>query len=397
MFKDIEINPEVARLIQRNCLKKQLPFEQELARYVVEAAIVELEPELELIVEADSALAEILPLAGAIAVNDVVINGRHFHVAVLNDDGQVKVKSILIDTDYLKSGTLVVKLNGSSSGRIVGCVDKQQWQVADAKRTANGETFLSFKEQSDFSLSEFFKKIVGEQPTQVKSNVALRADDYLTFIKEPSRLSTDTQKQVISALLTPSIRENVALVAKAKQDEIIHVLRDAAVWHARVEKFSSRLRDKFPSFNPERTKAAVMRVGEKLGGQTEMLEFRKAVLSELTQEALAEKLTGSRKAQITSLIDRISAGASALTAVKQMVKNPLSFDLAEAINKQRQGLISFASATVEEFGLAFKNLALQPAYATHSQTDTVGLDAVNEALILLETAELAEQVRELEL
>jgi hypothetical protein len=394
MIKDIEISPEMARLIQRNCAQRQLPVEREVARYVVETTILELPPELELMVEADAPLAEITPLAKSIGVNDVVVNGRHIHVTVLDSEEKISVKSMLVGTDYLKSGCLVVKLNGIRSGAVVGVVGEQEWHSAQDKNAQTPELTIAFQPQSRFELTDFFKALASEP---LENKRTLTASDCLAFLKDPDSLPLNTQKQVVSGLLNRTVRESVALVASSNKDEAIEVLRDASVWNARVEKFSERLSSKFPTLNREKTRLAVKRVGEKLGGQTEMAEFRKLVLNELTQEAITEKLTSQRKAQLALLIDRISAGASALAAVKQMVTNPLSFDLAQAINKQREGLVSFANATVEEFGLAFKNLALQPAYATHSQKDAVGLEAVNEALLLLEAANLAEQVRELEL
>jgi hypothetical protein len=397
MFKDIEISPEVARLVQRNCREKELPFECELARYVVEEAVVGLDPELELIIEADSALADIAPLARSLGVNDVVVNGRHIHVSLLDSDGAVTVKNVLVGTDYLKSGTLVVQLDAARSGSVVGHIDELAWQNAPVDKGSSDQKSLPFRPESQFDLQGFFKSFTAVPEPKRDLKHGLKADDYLALLKEPLLLPTDKQKQIVSALLDPAIRENVALVANRHQERVSEMLHDAAVWNARVNKFCQHLARKFPSLDIERTKAAVLRAGEELGGQTELLEFRKAVLAEVTGQALSEKLTASAKAQLASLIDRVSAGASALAAVKQMVKNPLCVDLAEAINKQRDGLISFASATAEEFGMAFRSLALQPAYATHSQTENLELEAVNEALALLEAAELVEQIKELEI
>jgi len=44
--------------------------------------------------------------------------------------------------------------------------------------------------------------------------------------------------------------------------------------------------------------------------------------------------------------------------------------------------------------MAFNQLSLQPAYATHSSADS-GIESINEALQLLEAAELAEQASNL--
>lgn len=397
MLKDIEISPEMARLIQRNCAQRQLPVDREVARYVVETAVLELPPELELIVEADAPLAEIVPLAKSIGVNDVVVNDKHIHIAVLDSEEKLTIKNMLVGTDYLKSGTLVVKLDGIRSGAVVGSISAQDWQNAQNKDKANPELTIPFHADGRFDLTDFFKGLAKEASSQTDNQRKPTATECLSLLKDPDSLPLDTQKQIVSGLLNRNVRESVALVANSNKDETIEVLRDASIWNARVEKFSERLSSKFPAIKREKARAAILRVGEKLGGQTEIAEFRKSVLNELTHEAVSEKLPSQTKAQLGLLIERISAGASALGAVKQMVSNPISFDLAQAINKQREGLVSFANATVEEFGLAFKSLSLQPAYSTHSQKDSVGLDAVNEALLLLEAANLAEQVRELEL
>jgi hypothetical protein len=59
-----------------------------------------------------------------------------------------------------------------------------------------------------------------------------------------------------------------------------------------------------------------------------------------------------------------------------------------------EGLVA---ASAEEIGAAFKQLALQPAYATHSaDQEGSGVDAVNEALLLLEAGDLAQMVKDLD-
>jgi hypothetical protein len=56
----------------------------------------------------------------------------------------------------------------------------------------------------------------------------------------------------------------------------------------------------------------------------------------------------------------------------------------------------FVAATADEIGNAFKQMALQPSYATHSAKGETGVEAINEALQLLEAGELAEQIKKLE-
>jgi hypothetical protein len=50
------------------------------------------------------------------------------------------------------------------------------------------------------------------------------------------------------------------------------------------------------------------------------------------------------------------------------------------------------AATADEIGMAFQQMALQPAYATHSAGDS-GVDSINEALALLEATDMAETIK----
>lgn len=395
MFKDIEISPEVARLIQRGCGQKQLPIEGELARYVVEESVLGLEPELELILDADAALAEIAPLARATGVNDVVINGHHVHVCVLDGEGQVKIKNVLIGTDYLSPGTLVVKLDNVRAGSVVGHVDEKDWQIAVANKQEEEETRLDYRPSQTFDLPRFLTTLKG-QPILKGERPDLKADDYLTFMKDRRRLPLDKQRQIVSALLSPAIRENVALLADYAQDRLAEILRDSAVWSARVEQFRGKLSTKFPSLSHERIEDAILRAGEISGAQTDLVQFRQAVALELGHITLAGRLTKSAQAKISLLFEQINSGVSSLNAVKTMIENQLTLDLAQAISLKREHFARFTSTTAEEFGLAFKSLSLRPAYSTHSAKETVELAAVDEALVLLEAGTLAEQIRELE-
>jgi hypothetical protein len=397
MLKKLEISPEVTRLIQRSCQQKRLAFEKELARYVVEQAVVELDSDLELIVDGASALAEIAPLAKSLGLNDIVVNDRHIHVSVLAANGKVGISKALLHTAYLEIGILVVKTDDGQGGTIVGHIDHSALISSSIETSDLDELELDFHPQDNFSLAAFFTNLAKMPKAEQRTTVKLTAEDWLTLVRDRSSLPIEKQRQMISALLNPTVQENLALVLRIDEDKLSETLREAAIWHARAQRFSDRLAAKFRLTNPAKVKEAVLRAGEICGGQTELPEFRKAVLSELTREAISAKLTAGAAAQIQALIDQVYAGASALSTVKRFVKNQLTVDLAQAINDQRQGLISFANATVEEFGSAFTTLQLQPSYATHSQKDNVGLDAVNEALIFRETAKLVEQVKELEL
>jgi len=394
--KSIEISPEIAQLIELSSKQRQVPFKQELARNVVEQAVIAEDPELGFMVEAGIALAEITPLARSLGVNDVVINSKHIHVSVLNAQNKVTIPTILMSTRYLENGVLVVKLNGVNYGTIVGHITEQTLTVV-ARENSTEEIEIDFQPEKEFDLTKFLDGLATQIDQDRAKSSDLKAEEYLIFLQDRSNLPLEKQKQIISALTNPHIRENFAFIAQSKEDRALDILRDAAIWNARVEKFLERLKTKFSSLSADKLKEVVLRTGERLGGQVDHPEFRKAVLAELTNEVVSYKLSSHARAQIGALIERVYAGASALSAVKQFVTNQLTVDLAQTINDQRHGLISFANATVEEFGLAFKTLAVQPAYATHSQKENVDLDSVNEALVLLEAAKLAEEMKEIEI
>jgi hypothetical protein len=391
MIKNIEISPEMARLVQRQCRREQLPFAQQLARGVVEEAIMSENPQLDLLVDSASALAEIPALVRAAGVNDVVINGKHVHVAVLDSDNKVAIPAMLARTRYLANGALIVKLDGTQAASVVGhlsaaVIDKAFESAHDT------DLFLEIEPGSDFELAKVAETLMAFEDGSAQ--MKLKAQDYVTFVNDRSSLPLAVQRQIVSALMEPAIRENVSFLWQ--RDHVVEALADAALWNSRVDALCQKLALKFTSLAGSQIKDAVLRVGEKLGGQVEITEFQKTLVGELTQAAIRERVSPKAQAQIKGLIDEIYSGASALKAVKQLISNQLTIDLAEAITRQRKGIIDLANATADEFGLAFRSLSLQPAYATHSQKETVSLEVVDEALLLLEVAKLAEEMKGLE-
>jgi hypothetical protein len=391
MIKNIEISPEIARLVQRQCWQKQLPFTQQLGRNIVEEAVMAEDPEKGLIVEAGSALADNTGLVRAAGVNDVVVSGKHVHVSVLDSEGKFSIPSVLASTRYLANGSLIVKMNGPVSGAVVGHISADALKQA-IDRSDQNEVQIDFEAQPDFQFGNFMETLVfPKEAAGAQAN--LKAEDYLTFLRDRTKLPLEKQRQIISALLEPTIKENVSFIWQ--EDDLVDVLSEAAIWNSRVEKLCQALAVKFTSLSAQQIRDAVFKVGEKLGGQIELAEFQKALVSELTT-AVCRKVSPEVQTQMKGLIDEVYSGASALKAVKQFIKNQLTIDLVETIDRQRKGLIDLANATADEFGLAFKTLALQPAYATHSPKENVSLEAVNEALMLLEVAKLAEEVKGLE-
>lgn len=108
-----------------------------------------------------------------------------------------------------------------------------------------------------------------------------------------------------------------------------------------------------------------------------------------------KKFHGAALAKVADVVEQVFSGKSALDSVRHLMTNTVAVDLAATIKHQRQRAQDFTAATAEEIGMAFKQLSLQPSYATHSTGDS-GVESINEALQLLEAAELAEQARALD-
>ncbi|MFX6888217.1 hypothetical protein ABTH62_20655, partial [Acinetobacter baumannii] len=76
-------------------------------------------------------------------------------------------------------------------------------------------------------------------------------------------------------------------------------------------------------------------------------------------------------------VDKLVAGKNKAEAIREFVKNQAAVDVARIIGEKRDALKHFASASADEIGAAFQQLALQPAYATHSASDSTGVEAIN--------------------
>lgn len=98
-----------------------------------------------------------------------------------------------------------------------------------------------------------------------------------------------------------------------------------------------------------------------------------------------------------SFIDKVVVGRGKVEAIREYVKNQAAVDVARVIAEKRNALQRFATASAEEIGFAYQQLALQPAYATHSASDSTGLQAINEALNLFEAASFVEEFMEIDI
>jgi hypothetical protein len=400
MTNKIEISPEIARLTQIRSRNANLSFTKQIARCIAEQAVLALDPELDLLLDSEASLAEVDAMARAVAVNDIVVNARHIDVALLETgNGNVRMPAALAKTTYCECGSLVVQMFGTTSGAVVGYVDAASWNAAfDAK---GSEEFVEvpFSAQA-FNLGQCLKRIESDLPTNVNkaSRQQAKAEDYVTFLRDRQTLPVERQRQVIeSAIASAAVRENLAAISTVIPDQLPRVLRQSGVWEARVDQVVARLAEKFPALKPAQIEATVRSVGEKFGGQPEALKFKEDLIKALAKQEFNFRFSPELRAAASAIIDRVASGKKAVEAVKDFVKNQVAVDIASIIKDTRQDVHSFAAATAEEIGFAFQKLALQPAYATHSPGETSGVEDINEALALMEAAQLVEELSEIDL
>jgi len=134
--------------------------------------------------------------------------------------------------------------------------------------------------------------------------------------------------------------------------------------------------------------------GEKFGGQPESPLFRKGLLQTIAREELAAKLSPEALVKVVGVVDLIVTGKSVMDGVKSFVRNEVAVELAKNIAAKRENLTRFTQATADEVSSAFQTLALQPAYATHSQGDRLGMEDINQALMLVEASDWLQSISE---
>jgi len=168
------------------------------------------------------------------------------------------------------------------------------------------------------------------------------------------------------------------------------------VWNSRVERLVEKLAPSFPALKHDDIRKVVMRTGESFGGQPESPQFRKSLLSSLAREELIRSVRGADIAKLASIVEKVLSGNSTVDAVKSIVKNKVVMDLAVTIKDSRKKMAGFVAASADEIGMAFHQLSLQPAYATHSQETEAGMESINEALQMLEAGDIAEKISKLD-
>ena len=446
MVSKIEVSPELIRLTQQRANRFNLPYQKQVARCVAEQAVLELDPESNFLVDNESSLAEVDALVRALKVNDIVVNGRHIDVS-LYEDGEVSLANALIDTPYLECGSLVIRLDGATTGTVVGYIDPAAW--SGLARSADGADLITlpFSPVPDFDLADCLAKIEKNVSPNVDKPVdsLAKAEDYLQFSRDRRSLSIEKQRRVVaSAVSSLAVRKNIGHLSAvnagtsgiaggaggaaggaagaagvagsagsvggaggtfgtAVRDVTGKVLRDSAVWEIRALNVLEKVQQKFPEIPTSKLEESIRLAGAQNGGQPQAPAFKRSLMKLIARQQLVAKLSSAAsfspeaKALMDSFIDKVAAGKGNVEAIREYVKNQAAVDVARVIGEKRDALHRFANASADELGFAYQQLALQPAYATHSASDTTGLEAINEALNLFETGSLVEEFMEIEL
>lgn len=394
--KHIELNGELIRLAQGRANRYGVPLKQELARLIAEEAVMEIDPEEDLLLDGE-AMNQSDALAASLGVNDIVVCGHRIDVRLV-ENSQVVVSRALVGSQYLSSGSLLVALSGSG-GAVVGYLSAGNWLRAEDGMKDAQQISATVEVSPDFCLVKTLKEIVGKPVFNLP--VAGKLGDLKSeidkLVNDRSGLIVARQKQIFNFLCANWSSEMLALTEsvgyKLNDGKVGKVLRNTAEWNASVERVAAKLSERFKNLSADQIKSQIRSQGERFGGQTSP-SFRRELLAGLASSEM-NRLGHLKGSKAESVMTKVLSGVSAADAVKQLVNNAVAVELAITIKKQRKALDSvkgFMEATAEEIGSAFRELALKPAYATHSSADS-GVESINEALALLEASELAETLK----
>lgn len=399
MNNSVTITPEIARLAQQKAKLLGTTLADEIAKVVVEEAILSLDPELNFLLDSPQAYSEHDVLAQTFGINDLLVNGHHIDVRAVDSQGQVSVNRALIGTSYLQAGTLVVKMDGPFVGGVVGHISSDSWQQADAQFVDEIFASVCLPTTTPLNLAETLQLACSSMPVKAKTDYpAVSAQECVDLISGGSALTVKRRREILEQCLYDQAVRTKVTHAQARwgNAKIGKIVETSAVWNHRVETLSQKLTGKFARLKSAEIKQIICKIGEAYGGQPEAPGFRKALLKSLVKAELMARLQGVDLARINQVVDKVLSGQPIIDAVNDFIKNKVALEMAIVIRQQRQSVEGFMTATAEEIGMAFQQLALQPAYATHSQDTEAGVEAINDALGMLEAGELAQEIAELE-
>ncbi len=393
MSNRIPITAEIVKLAQLRSRATGGDVRQEMARHIAQEAILELDPELDLLIDEDASYSKDDRLVSTFDVNDIVVNGTRIDVRLVGEDNRISAPRHLVGTSYMDGGTLAVAFHPDRSASIVGYIPRSDWDLQD-KHAGPKEDKIIFRAGTTFDLNAELPNIVASSKESRTAKYNFHSSDIAQFCGARQDMKLAKQREFVEAALhnESSWTELQSGLSKAF---VRRTLTHASVWNHKLETLAETLQPKFNRLSKEELKGAIAKMGEKLGGQPESSRFRKELLLQLTKEELAHSLSGEQLKKASNLVEQVFAGRSVVDVLKDTVKSKTTIDLAVAIKRQRQKITNFIEASSDEIAIAFRQLALQPVYATHS-TNPEGVDAVNEALELLDACELAESLKTFE-
>jgi hypothetical protein len=400
MASKVDICPEIARMAQIKARSIGGSLTNELARLVAEESVMSLDPEIDLVIEAAHTLTEIDALVSTAGVNGIGVNGREIDVRPVSEDGFIAVPRVLIGTPYLSAGTLVVQMNGHA-GEVIAHVGPGSFLAQEDKAGQDDYVYVRVNIDPAFDLEKTLASLVHAPVVDFGQNLKSIPDEaeLARFLTNRQQMIMARQKQIVTAIASKeAVRESFIKVAEATaMTKLSAILQTSGVWEVRTLRFTQKLAEKFPALSRDRVRDEIRKAGEEFGGQPETPEFRRELVKRLTKLEIEERLKSAAPAKLKQVIDAVVSGQSAKDAVNAIVSNKVAVAIAVSIKEQRNALAGFCQASAEEIGMAFGQLALQPAYATHSFDPEAGMDSINEALALLEAGHIAEQAEDLDM
>ncbi|HNB17918.1 MAG TPA: hypothetical protein PLC15_21200, partial [Candidatus Obscuribacter sp.] len=251
----VRLSPELVRIAQKRACGVHM-LRDEVARLMVESLILEMDPELEVLLDESASMSQSDNLAAALGVSDIVINGHRLDVRALAEDGTVSINRALIGSQYLSLGTIVVSLASLSEGKVVAFLGAGLWMKAEETEKAKpnqaeARLHLSVDCRSDFDFAATLKNFLAKPVVKLPSTSRLQdvKGDVDLLLNNPEKLISARRKQIFSYLCSNWNEDTLSLVESIKLAHSLSsldmMLRDAARWNNIVEKLTDKLAAQF--------------------------------------------------------------------------------------------------------------------------------------------------------
>lgn len=393
----VNLSAELVRMAQVRSRQIGTRLESELARMVAEEWIMTQENEDFLLSGETMSLSDNLCLA--LDVNDLLLGGRRIDIRPLEADGTVAIDRALIGSDYLVNGSLVVALD-AQGGAPVGFVKAGAYLSAQEKSQSWARLHVEASLPAHFSPRAYLEELLCRPEVAMPPGKPLKnlEEELDALFNDRESLLPARQKQIFSYLASNWSynlqREVDAVKMPFARGKVTKVLSQAGLWNARVEATATLILRRFPQLERGQVVNLIQGLGERFGSAIGCAPFKDELFKSLANMELAE-LRVKADSRAMDILKQVIAGIRPQQAVAALVNSPVALELAQAIKSKRQALSGFVGATGEEIGAAIKSLSLQPAYATHSSDAQAGVEAINDALVLLSVGEVAQALSSL--